>query len=165
MRFLPLLLASAGIVSAQCPYNLPRSATEHPHDLSRRDTGSDAKLATEQFLQQFYLNDNDSFITTDVGGPISDQNSLSVGDRGPTLLEDFIFRQKIQRFDHERVRPGLHLLQAVALIWSYWIVNDTLQVPERAVHARGAGQQHSRPSLSLIFSYSQLFPQYALKKL
>ena len=42
-------------------------------------------------------------MTSDVGGPIEDQNSLSVGERGPTLLEDFIFRQKIQRFDHERV--------------------------------------------------------------
>jgi catalase len=28
---------------------------------------------------------------------------LKAGERGPTLLEDFIFRQKIQRFDHERV--------------------------------------------------------------
>ena len=110
MRYLPLLLVSAGIALAQCPHmsgNLRRSATEHPHDLGRREGGSDATLATDQFLQRFYLNDNDSFITTDAGGPISDQKSLSVGDRGPTLLEDFIFRQKIQRFDHERVRSGL----------------------------------------------------------
>jgi hypothetical protein len=28
---------------------------------------------------------------------------LKAGQRGPTLLEDFIFRQKIQHFDHERV--------------------------------------------------------------
>ena len=79
---------------------------DHPHELHRRGdapSGSDATGETEQFLSQFYLNDNDSFLTTDVGGPISDQNSLSVGDRGPTLLEDFIFRQKIQHFDHERV--------------------------------------------------------------
>lgn len=80
----------------------------YPH--VRRDGYS----PTDDFLKKFEIDDTNAFLTTDVGGPISDQNSLSVGDRGPTLLEDFIFRQKIQHFDHERV-------------------------PERAVHARGAG--------------------------
>jgi catalase len=42
-----------------------------------------------------------------------DQNSLKAGLRGPTLLEDFHFREKITHFDHERI-------------------------PERVVHARGA---------------------------
>jgi catalase len=42
------------------------------------------------------------------------QNSLKAGDRGPSLLEDFILREKITHFDHERI-------------------------PERVVHARGAG--------------------------
>ncbi len=54
-------------------------------------------------------------LTTNQGLPISDnQNSLKAGDRGPTLLEDFILREKITHFDHERI-------------------------PERIVHARGAG--------------------------
>ncbi|MGE0790487.1 MAG: catalase [Sandaracinaceae bacterium] len=54
-------------------------------------------------------------ITTDQGVPISDnQNSLKAGMRGPTLLEDHILREKITRFDHERI-------------------------PERVVHARGYG--------------------------
>ncbi|WNZ61018.1 catalase [Myxococcus sp. MxC21-1] len=54
-------------------------------------------------------------LTTDQGIPISDtDNSLKAGIRGPTLLEDFHFREKMMRFDHERI-------------------------PERAVHARGAG--------------------------
>jgi catalase len=44
-----------------------------------------------------------AFMTTDVGGPIEDQTSLKAGSRGPTLLEDFILRQKITHFDHERV--------------------------------------------------------------
>jgi catalase len=43
-----------------------------------------------------------------------DQNSLKAGDRGATLLEDFILREKITHFDHERI-------------------------PERVVHARGSG--------------------------
>jgi catalase len=52
--------------------------------------------------------------TTNHGAPISDnQNSLKAGTRGSTLLEDFILREKIQHFDHERI-------------------------PERIVHARGS---------------------------
>ncbi|MGZ8997796.1 MAG: catalase, partial [Allosphingosinicella sp.] len=54
-------------------------------------------------------------LTSDQGIPVSDnQNSLKVGARGPTLLEDFQMREKIFRFDHERI-------------------------PERVVHARGYG--------------------------
>jgi catalase len=54
-------------------------------------------------------------LTTQQGTPVSDdQNSLRVGARGPTLLEDFHFREKIFHFDHERI-------------------------PERVVHARGFG--------------------------
>ena len=53
-------------------------------------------------------------LTTNHGTPISDnQNSLKAGPRGSTLLEDFILREKIQHFDHERI-------------------------PERIVHARGS---------------------------
>ena len=54
-------------------------------------------------------------LTTNQGLPFPDNhNSLKAGVRGPTLLEDFILREKITHFDHERI-------------------------PERAVHARGAG--------------------------
>jgi catalase len=56
----------------------------------------------------------DTRITTNHGVPVSDnQNSLKAGPRGPSLLEDFILREKIQHFDHERI-------------------------PERIVHARGS---------------------------
>ncbi|QIH40111.1 catalase [Flavobacterium sp. Sr18] len=55
------------------------------------------------------------FLTTDQGVRINDDNnSLKVGERGPSLLEDFILREKITHFDHERI-------------------------PERIVHARGSG--------------------------
>ena len=54
------------------------------------------------------------FLTTNQGVRINDnQNSLKAGDRGPTLMEDFILREKITHFDHERI-------------------------PERVVHARGS---------------------------
>ncbi|WP_435311002.1 catalase, partial [Primorskyibacter sedentarius] len=43
-------------------------------------------------------------LTTNHGVPISDnQNSLKSGERGPTLLEDFVLREKIFHFDHERI--------------------------------------------------------------
>lgn len=54
-------------------------------------------------------------MTTDQGVPINDDhNTLKAGERGPSLLEDFIMREKIMHFDHERI-------------------------PERIVHARGSG--------------------------
>jgi catalase len=54
-------------------------------------------------------------LTTQQGTPVSDdQNSLKIGARGPTALEDLHFREKIFHFDHERI-------------------------PERVVHARGYG--------------------------
>ena len=57
---------------------------------------------------------NHPALTTDQGMPIADnQNSLRGGRRGPTLLEDFVLREKITHFDHERI-------------------------PERVVHARGS---------------------------
>src|SRR4029079_17483241 len=54
-------------------------------------------------------------LTTDQGIRIEHtDDSLRAGERGPTLLEDFHFREKLTRFDHERI-------------------------PERVVHARGSG--------------------------
>jgi len=54
-------------------------------------------------------------LTTAQGIPVSDDyNSLKAGARGPTLMEDFAFREKVFHFDHERI-------------------------PERVVHARGYG--------------------------
>ncbi|ARQ67805.1 catalase [Streptomyces marincola] len=58
---------------------------------------------------------DDGPLTTNFGTRVDDtDNSLKVGERGPTLLEDFHFREKVTHFDHERI-------------------------PERVVHARGAG--------------------------
>jgi catalase len=60
------------------------------------------------------VNSADQMLTTDQGVPVANnQDSLKAGLRGPTLLEDFILREKITHFDHERI-------------------------PERIVHARGS---------------------------
>jgi catalase len=72
------------------------NASQGPLDNARVDSGGQA-------------------ITTNQGVLVGDnQNSLKAGLRGPTLLEDFILREKITHFDHERI-------------------------PERVVHARGSG--------------------------
>ena len=65
-------------------------------------------------LQANTTDGQDQLLTTNQGLPINDnQNSLKAGNRGATLLEDFILREKITHFDHERI-------------------------PERIVHARGS---------------------------
>lgn len=65
-------------------------------------------------LHQF-AEDGHDVLTTSQGAPVADdQNSLRVGARGPLLVDDFHFREKIFHFDHERI-------------------------PERVVHARGYG--------------------------
>jgi catalase len=65
---------------------------------------------THQVLEQGH-----DRLTTRQGVPVADdQNTLRLGERGPALLEDFHFREKIFHFDHERI-------------------------PERVVHARGFG--------------------------
>ena len=78
-----------------------------------------------------------SVLTTNQGTPIADnQNSLRGYERGPTLLEDFILREKITHFDHERI-------------------------PERIVHARGSaahGYFELTQSLSKVTT-SKLFTE------
>jgi catalase len=65
-------------------------------------------------LDRVRVDSSNRVLTTNQGVPVADnQNSLKAGLRGPTLLEDFILREKITHFDHERI-------------------------PERIVHARGS---------------------------
>jgi len=66
-------------------------------------------------LDAYRSDSTEQTLTTNQGVKISDnQNSLKAGVRGATLMEDFILREKITHFDHERI-------------------------PERIVHARGVG--------------------------
>lgn len=82
-----------------------QSAVIHDQTLSRGAGGELHQVA----------DDKADILTTAQGGPVADdQNTLKVGSRGPTLIEDFHFREKIFHFDHERI-------------------------PERVVHARGYG--------------------------
>jgi catalase len=75
----------------------------------------DGENPTVQPLNRVRADDGGRAITTNLGVPVADnQNSLKAGRRGPALLKDFILRDKITHFDHERI-------------------------PERIVHARGSG--------------------------
>ena len=105
----------------------PRAA-ESPaqtHSLRRHAPGSgrgpiEERLGAGGELHQQVKHDADhgdglTHLTDNFGHRLSDnQNSLRAGERGPTLLEDFMLREKIFHFDHERI-------------------------PERIVHARGSG--------------------------
>src|SRR6187455_59570 len=79
---------------------------------SKKNTPEENKKLTD--LQQNKEDSTGQFLTTNQGVRVNDdQNSLKAGERGPSLLEDFILREKITHFDHERI-------------------------PERVVHARGS---------------------------
>jgi catalase len=78
---------------------------------SKNIEGNNAKIKD---LQKNISDSTDQFMTTNQGVRINDDNNtLKAGERGPSLLEDFIMREKITHFDHERI-------------------------PERIVHARGS---------------------------
>ena len=78
---------------------------------SPRQSVANAKLDS---LEPHTADGTNQSLTSNQGVPINDNhNSLKAGDRGPSLLEDFLLREKITHFDHERI-------------------------PERVVHARGA---------------------------
>lgn len=81
---------------------------------SIRDNGKDIENSKTESLKAHTVDAANEMMTTDHGVKINDdQNTLKAGNRGSSLLEDFIFREKMTHFDHERI-------------------------PERIVHARGA---------------------------
>jgi catalase len=100
-----------------------RPETEHPAERGNgKDAGPIDRLqsprspnAKADDLARFRECPAGKSLTTNQGVPLEDdQHTLRAGERGPSLLEDFHFREKITHFDHERI-------------------------PERVVHARGSG--------------------------
>lgn len=79
------------------------------------ESGRIDEQSKQRQLDQYRVDDNGKKMTTNQGLRVSeDEHSLKAGTRGPTLMEDFHFREKMTHFDHERI-------------------------PERIVHARGSG--------------------------
>ncbi|MFL1455378.1 catalase [Marinobacter sp. GN3S48] len=93
------------------------TASTTTEDTGTAKTGGAARLGTNAAvapLDRVRVDASGRPLTTNQGVPIGDnQNTLKAGLRGPSLLEDFILREKITHFDHERI-------------------------PERVVHARGS---------------------------
>jgi catalase len=98
------------------PRKLPKAPARKPANVQRGSArAASAPRGGETHQRAASGASGDALLTTNLGTPIADnQNSLRLGDRGPTLLEDFVLREKIFHFDHERI-------------------------PERIVHARGSG--------------------------
>jgi catalase len=85
-------------------------------------------------LDRVRVDNSGRALTTNQGVAIGDnQNSLKAGLRGPTLLEDFILREKITHFDHERI-------------------------PERIVHARGSGAHGYFECYAPLTEYTRAAP-------
>ncbi len=81
----------------------------------RMEKGRNSEFSKDKQLDEFRVDNAGEKTTTNQGLRISeDEHSLKAGERGPTLMEDFHFREKMTHFDHERI-------------------------PERVVHARGFG--------------------------
>ncbi len=90
----------------------------NPHTPSNEGPAEDNVRTDEntksERLERYRSDAEGRDLRTNQGVRIADNhNSLKVGERGPTIMEDFIFREKMNHFDHERI-------------------------PERIVHARGA---------------------------
>ncbi|HCF48761.1 MAG TPA: catalase HPII, partial [Syntrophomonas sp.] len=84
-------------------------------DTKQKEQSSINEQSKNEQLEIFSMNHDMEPLTTNQGLRLSDtDNSLKAGSRGPTLMEDFHFREKLTHFDHERI-------------------------PERVVHARGFG--------------------------
>jgi len=92
-------------------------STTNAHSFMAKTKKATKRSAINAKQKDLAVNTKESageFLTTDQGVRINDdQNSLKAGERGASLLEDFILREKITHFDHERI-------------------------PERIVHARGS---------------------------
>ncbi|MBL0391302.1 catalase [Ramlibacter monticola] len=99
------------------PSRLPGASTlSEANDSDKTGTAAlDGLNSSTDTLDRVRVDSGGRALTTNQGVAVADnQNSLKYGVRGPVLLEDFILREKITHFDHERI-------------------------PERIVHARGSG--------------------------
>jgi len=107
----PASLAPADFAGVDIAGESPQKASPVPADAVIRPVFGEPQGNGGETHQT--AGDEVATLTTSQGHPVADdQNSLKQGVRGPTLLEDFHFREKIFHFDHERI-------------------------PERVVHARG----------------------------
>ncbi len=119
------------------PGSTKLTASTTTEDTDNKKTGGAARLgtnATVESLDRVRVDASNERLTTNQGVPIGDnQNTLKAGLRGPSLLEDFILREKITHFDHERI-------------------------PERVVHARGSAAHGYFEAYDALTKYTRAAP-------
>ncbi|MFM9926027.1 catalase [Variovorax sp. H27-G14] len=123
-------------VTVKPPSRLPGGSTLSEQNASEKTgtVASEGTNATIGTLDRVRVDSSGQMLTTNQGVPIADnQNSLKAGARGPVLLEDFILREKITHFDHERI-------------------------PERIVHARGSGAHGFFEAYEPLTKYTKAAP-------
>jgi catalase len=116
-------LAAAFPFNANKPGEIGKAARQTPQGMMAEPSDPSVAASTlseknrsakSDALDTVRVDSGGQVLTTNFSMPVADnQNSLKAGLRGPTLMEDFILREKITHFDHERI-------------------------PERIVHARGS---------------------------
>jgi catalase len=119
------------------PVSIESQASTHSEKISNDKTGGAAVFgvnANNGPLDRVRTDSGGQCLTTNQGVPISDnQHSLKAGLRGPALLEDFVLREKITHFDHERI-------------------------PERIVHARGSAAHGIFECYDALSKYTRAAP-------
>lgn len=119
------------------PMSIALTASTATEEVGTEKTGGAAPLgenATVASLDRVRVDASGQPLTTNQGVRVADnQNTLKIGLRGPSLLEDFILREKITHFDHERI-------------------------PERIVHARGSGAHGYFEAYDALTKYTRAAP-------
>lgn len=125
------------------PSRLPAASTLSEESTSEKvgSVAPEGVNSTIEPLDRVRVDSSGRVLTTNQGVPVADnQNSLKYGVRGPVLLEDFILREKITHFDHERI-------------------------PERIVHARGSGAHGFFECYEPLTKYTRAAPFQAAGKI
>jgi catalase len=74
---------------------------------AKNDKGQNEKTRQLEAEQRLLDNPENGFLTTDPGVPVANnEDQLTAGERGPTLMEDHIFREKMTRHVEKQRRSG-----------------------------------------------------------
>ncbi|WP_339799817.1 catalase [uncultured Marinobacter sp.] len=129
------LTPPAGVTAE--PKSSALTASTATEEIANGKTGGPAQPGineTIESLERVRVDPSDRPLTTNQGVAIGDnQNTLKAGLRGPSLLEDFILREKITHFDHERI-------------------------PERIVHARGSAAHGYFEAYDVLTQHTRAAP-------
>ncbi len=118
---------------------MPQSKQE-----TRRKSRAGEVLAAKQKQLESFSQGPESLLTTNQGVVIPDNhNSLRAGARGPTLLEDFILREKLLHLGHERI-PERVMNARGAGAHGYFELTRSLVEYTRADFLQEAGSAHAR---------------------